>query len=117
MGDPFEQKHIRKEIVSGLSTSTGECTLTKAQKKELWTEVNLCQGTTFLVSGPNVTPLKISNLTASTADKDERKILDAHNYTAAPEHVDEAHKLLLKHWAESDYETRLTGTPKSETTV
>jgi len=117
MGDPFEQKHIRKEIASGLSTSTGECTLTKAQKKELWTEVNLCQGTTFLVSGPNVTPLKISNLTASTADKDERKILDAHNYTAAPEHVDEAHKLLLKHWAESDYETRLTGTPKSETTV
>ncbi|SFG57694.1 Rhs element Vgr protein [Duganella sp. CF458] len=116
-GDPYEEKHIRREIASGVSTPSGECALNEAQKKDLWREVNLAQGTTFLVCGPNVTPLGMSNLTASAVDKDERKVLDAHNYAVAPGHADDAHKMLLKHWAELDYETRLTGSPKGETTV
>lgn len=70
-----------------------------------------------MVSGPNITPLVISNLTASATDMAERKILDAHNYAVSQDHLDEAHKQMLKQWAESDYENRLTGSPKNETLV
>jgi uncharacterized protein (DUF2345 family) len=116
-GDPYVEGQVRKEIASGVSTSSGECRLSDAQKTELWREVNLATGATFLVSGPNVTALGISNLTASTVEKDERKVLDAHNYAVTVEHLDDAHKMLLKHWAEIDYDSRLTGAPKGETTL
>jgi hypothetical protein len=44
-------------------------------------------------------------------------VLDAHNYAVTVEHLDDAHKMLLKHWAEIDYDSRLTGAPKGETTL
>jgi len=115
MGDPFNPEHIRKVLASGTSTGSGECEMTKMQKKEIWDVVNKAQGNLFMVSGPNVTPLGISNLTASAADIAERKVLDAHNYAVSQGHADDAHKMLLQHWAESDYENRLAGSPKSET--
>jgi type VI secretion system secreted protein VgrG len=114
-GDPFDPNQVRKELAAGISTTKGECVLSEAQKKALWDEVNMATKTTWLVSGPNLTPLSIANLTASASDKVERKILDAHNYAVSPEHVDQAHKMLLKQWGESDYESKLTGSPKNET--
>lgn len=114
-GDPYNPKHIHKELASGTSSASGECELDEAQKKAIWSAANKAQGTLFMVSGPNVTPLAISNLTASATDMAERKILDAHNYAVSQDHLDETHKLMLKQWAEIEYENRLTGSPKNET--
>lgn len=115
--DPLNRKHWRKELCSGTSSADGECVLTTEQKQIVWDSVVRGTHAVWLVSGANATPISTSNLTASKTDKEERKVLDAHNYAVNADGIDVHHKDLFKHWAELDYNGPLLGQPKSESTA
>jgi hypothetical protein len=113
--DATDESLWQKVLLSGTTDASGECVLTEDQKLMLWEQVMQHPEAVWLVSGPNATPMSFTKLTASNADKTERKTLDSHNYAVSQEHVDDEHKKFLREWVEHDYSDSLNATAKNET--
>jgi hypothetical protein len=113
--EALDSTHWRKVLASGTSDANGTCVLSADEKKVIWDQVMQFPQSVWLVSGPNATLITFTRMTASKAEEDERRILDALNYTQNQEHLDQQDQRLLRQWAEQEFNSPLTAKPNDLT--
>ncbi len=112
--DAMDPLTWERQLCTGTTNAAGDCPLSDDQKQAVWAAVQQRPNNVWLVSGPNATRLTFSRLVADSGVADQHRVLEAHNYAVAQDHLDPAHLNFLRTWAEHDYDAPLAATPRAE---
>ncbi|GAA5162797.1 type VI secretion system Vgr family protein [Viridibacterium curvum] len=112
---PVNPKNWREVLAEGQSTGDGECKLSEAQQRKVWEVVQQNPSQVWLVSGARAIPVGFSSISSSEGDKAQRQVLDALNYAPNADDHSDSQKQFARLWAEEDFKSALSGTPKSRT--
>lgn len=110
-----QPKHWRDTLAGGVSDADGACLLTDDQKRALWNAVGLHPDKVWLVSGANATPIGFASLSTDAGDREQRKTLDALNFTPTAEVQSDDPTHMHRVWAERDFVAPLMAAPQSDT--